>query len=69
MNFYKHCKNDRDSRKKLFDEVKAYVMDHRKRSKESTVSEVDKKAQQQVLDMKAELKKLAKKDASATIPA
>ena len=59
-----HCQEDSKARQKLFDDIKSFLLEERKKKKEP-VGEQDVKEQARVLDMKAELARMQGK-ASAT---
>jgi hypothetical protein len=60
-NLYKQCRSDDKYAQKMFDEVNKILLEHRKKKKETTVSEQDKQEHDRILDMRAELAKYKEK--------
>lgn len=60
LNLLRHCQKDKSARQKMFDEAKTYIIESRKKKKE-TASETDQKEASRILDMKAEADKLRAK--------
>lgn len=60
INYLNHCKSDKTARQKMFDEVRTFLLENRKKRKDPTETEQDQKEKSRILDMKAELAKMTK---------
>jgi hypothetical protein len=62
LNHFNHCKADKAARQKMFDEVKAILLEERKKKK-APIGEQDQREVERIKDMRAELSKLSSKSA------